>query len=339
MRTKTLLLISLLLAIFLVSCGETTHNHKEVYTCPMHPQIETDHPGECPICGMQLVKKEEEPVGTNHADHSNLIADESTKGEASLKLSDNKQSILNLETVFVAKGEIHKSINLSGQVAYDPEIFSTVNEYKSIPNDGEWGKELKQGIRLKFAKLGLSDSQVRYALSKNVDLFLTGKTGKSSLLVFQVYENDSPFLKVGKSIDIVTENVSNELKKAKIVAIGNLINQETRTLSVWCEVKDPTNGFKPQMYVQGSYEIQKMNVLRIPKDSILPTGKSDLVYHKTGQNQFVPKKIKTGFSSTEWVEVIEGLKEDDEIVSKASFLLDSESKLKLGGDKNDQHNH
>ncbi|TGL62613.1 heavy metal-binding domain-containing protein [Leptospira jelokensis] len=339
MKTKTLILISLLFAIFLESCGETTHNHKEVYTCPMHPQIEMDHPGECPICGMQLVKKEEEPVGTNHSDHANTLQDDTPKSESSLKLSDNKQSILNLETVFVSKGEIQKSINVSGQVAYDPEIFSTVNEYKSIPNEGEWGKDLKQGIRLKFAKLGLSESQIRYALSKNVDLFLTGKSGKSALLVFQVYENDIPFLKVGKSIDIVTENESGGPKKAKIVAIGNLINEETRTLSVWCELKDPSNGFKPQMYVQGSYEIQKLNVLRIPKDSILPTGKSDLVYHKTGQNQFLPKKIKTGFSSSEWVEVIDGLNEDDEIVSKASFLLDSESKLKLGGDKNDQHNH
>ncbi len=32
--------------------------HKEVYTCPMHPQIIRDQPGTCPICGMDLVKKE-----------------------------------------------------------------------------------------------------------------------------------------------------------------------------------------------------------------------------------------------------------------------------------------
>ena len=29
-----------------------------VYTCPMHPQIRSDKPGKCPICGMTLVKKE-----------------------------------------------------------------------------------------------------------------------------------------------------------------------------------------------------------------------------------------------------------------------------------------
>jgi len=32
--------------------------HGEIYTCPMHPQIKSDKPGKCPICGMTLKKKE-----------------------------------------------------------------------------------------------------------------------------------------------------------------------------------------------------------------------------------------------------------------------------------------
>ena len=30
---------------------------KTIYTCPMHPEIEQDHPGDCPICGMRLEPK------------------------------------------------------------------------------------------------------------------------------------------------------------------------------------------------------------------------------------------------------------------------------------------
>lgn len=32
-------------------------NHKVLYTCPMHPEIEQDHPGDCPKCGMALEPK------------------------------------------------------------------------------------------------------------------------------------------------------------------------------------------------------------------------------------------------------------------------------------------
>lgn len=52
------LLFSLGLA---VGCGgrEEPAPEETVYTCPMHPDVTSDEPGECPICGMDLVPKEE----------------------------------------------------------------------------------------------------------------------------------------------------------------------------------------------------------------------------------------------------------------------------------------
>ncbi|HCN84809.1 MAG TPA: copper transporter [Sphingobacteriaceae bacterium] len=58
---KGYLLLICLLSV-LISCTnkpkeENTARHQDIYTCPMHPQIIRDHPGDCPICGMALVKK------------------------------------------------------------------------------------------------------------------------------------------------------------------------------------------------------------------------------------------------------------------------------------------
>jgi hypothetical protein len=38
---------------------EHSHEHATLYTCPMHPEIVRDKPGNCPICGMKLVPKKE----------------------------------------------------------------------------------------------------------------------------------------------------------------------------------------------------------------------------------------------------------------------------------------
>ena len=63
-KNINLLLIFLLLA----ACNERPkpaavqqQEQAAVYTCPMHSQIHEDHPGNCPICGMTLVKKSGQP--------------------------------------------------------------------------------------------------------------------------------------------------------------------------------------------------------------------------------------------------------------------------------------
>lgn len=61
------LLVAITITVIGSSCKQKesqTHTHeaaegKQLYTCSMHPQIIRDKPGKCPICGMDLIKKEE----------------------------------------------------------------------------------------------------------------------------------------------------------------------------------------------------------------------------------------------------------------------------------------
>jgi hypothetical protein len=53
--------------------GEREHDYdhekskREKYTCPMHPEVNTDHPGNCPKCGMKLVPMAEKKRSTSNA--------------------------------------------------------------------------------------------------------------------------------------------------------------------------------------------------------------------------------------------------------------------------------
>src|SRR5512132_252368 len=51
--------------------GEHEHDydHEQKYTCPMHPDVITDHPGNCPKCGMKLVPIKEKKRSTSNIEH------------------------------------------------------------------------------------------------------------------------------------------------------------------------------------------------------------------------------------------------------------------------------
>ncbi len=49
---------------------EQEQEKKQKYTCPMHPEVITDHPGNCPKCGMKLVPLKEKKRSTSNVEHS-----------------------------------------------------------------------------------------------------------------------------------------------------------------------------------------------------------------------------------------------------------------------------
>ena len=73
--------MSIILMVFITACKQKeteSHSHeiaegKEIHTCPMHPQIIRDKPGNCPICGMKLVKKEENGQKVNSIELEDLL--------------------------------------------------------------------------------------------------------------------------------------------------------------------------------------------------------------------------------------------------------------------------
>ena len=91
---------------------------KAMYHCPMHPNYTSDHPGDCPICGMSLVpvKQDEErkPTAGNAAQ-----AEPTVPGQATVYLSPEKQQLLGVKLVTVARAPLSREIRATGQVTAD----------------------------------------------------------------------------------------------------------------------------------------------------------------------------------------------------------------------------
>src|SRR6059036_681880 len=57
---------------------EQEYGKTQKYTCPMHPEVVTDHPGNCPKCGMKLVPLKQSKRPTPNSDKSRSGVERST---------------------------------------------------------------------------------------------------------------------------------------------------------------------------------------------------------------------------------------------------------------------
>ncbi len=132
-----------------------------LYQCPMHPTIVQNHPGDCPICGMKLVKMEPggalakasgerkvlyyrspmDPKQTSPAprkdemgmDYVPVYEDEvsggasSVEGLATVNIDPSRQQLIGLKTAEVARGNVGGAWRTVGRVAMDETRVRHVN--------------------------------------------------------------------------------------------------------------------------------------------------------------------------------------------------------------------
>jgi len=105
--------------------GAASDQCKTIYTCPMHHQIIRDSPGDCPICGMTLVKKE---VGTSAAPAKGMgmknmpSTPGTTPAEKSLKtvtLDPRERMLANVATTQAREESISQEVDTVGKIAVD----------------------------------------------------------------------------------------------------------------------------------------------------------------------------------------------------------------------------
>ena len=133
------LVVASLLVLGVLTAGACAHSEedgpgkKTQYTCPMHPEYVADQPGDCPICGMRLVPKEEvkppasvpapEPAATSdpHAGHGGGGAPPRAGSAVPpvLNLGARRASLAGVRTVIATRGRLAQAVRAVGTVTVD----------------------------------------------------------------------------------------------------------------------------------------------------------------------------------------------------------------------------
>ncbi len=279
------------------------------WTCSMHPTVRSDKPGDCPICGMDLI-----PV------HK--------KDQGSIAVDSQTIARLGIKTVRAEARDIMGHINLPGRVANDQDLFIAQQEYLSavsLPGD------LARSARLKLHLAGMSEAQIQKLKDRGVpDEALISPSSDRAWIYAQVYETDLSEVHPGQEVSITLPAYPGSSVSGIVRSVSPVIDPETRSATARIEINGLRRALQLGMYAEVHVMVNKGAALVVPASAVINTGTRNLVYQEIEPGRYIPKPVVTGIASDELVEIKSGLRSGDRVVTAGNFLLDSQSTLAGG---------
>jgi len=238
---------------------------------------------------------------------------------------------------------------------YSPDLVNAQKEYLQALRRG--GERLLSGAEEKLRALGMIPSEIkalekRGTASENIKIVapqdgivasLSVREGmyiqtnskimsladlSSVWLQAEVFESQSDWVAAGQAAEATLDYMPGKEFSGQVDYVYPVLDPATRTLKVRLRFDNPSERLKPNMYARVSiYGKLKPNALSIPREALIPAPGRDRVVVAVGDGKFQVHEVMTGLETGEFVEILAGISEGDEIVTSSQFLLDSEASL------------
>lgn len=285
-----------------------------------------------------------------------------TLGE--VEVGEDELSVVNLRfSGWVERIHVDKTGDevRQGQVLFDiysPELVAAQEEYLLAIRTQGLDAQLTRSSRRKLelwdipardidgiAKAGESRRtlpirapQSGFVLQKNVvegarvsagqDLYRIGNLQRIWVTA-EIYEHDAPWVEEGQAAQMELTNLPGRVTEGRVAYIYPTLNERSRTLTVRLEFDNPGVRLKPGMFATVYIEYRrKDDVIAVPTEAILHSGRRQLVFVALGQGRFEPREVTTGLvGDHRMTEVVSGLSQGELVAVSGQFLIDSESQL------------
>lgn len=153
-------------------------------------------------------------------------------------------------------------------------------------------------------------------------------------VIADLSEQDIGLVKSGAKARVTTTAYPNEAFEGRITYIYPTLKAETRSIPVRVEMANPGQKLKPAMFAQVEVSVGgKSPVLTVPDSAVIDTGTRRIVLVQVKEGRFEPREVDVGARGENYVEILKGVKDGEQVVIAANFLIDAESNLKavVGG--------
>jgi multidrug efflux pump subunit AcrA (membrane-fusion protein) len=143
----------------------------------------------------------------------------------------------------------------------------------------------------------------------------------------EFYEYESQAVREGQEATISLPYDPGQSLQGRVSSIAPYLNPDTRTLQVRFDVPNADLLLKPSMFVDVLLTLRAGASVVVPDSAVMDTGMRQIVFVDRGGGSFEPREVKIGLRSGGKTQVLSGVNEGEEVVVRANFLLDSESRL------------
>jgi multidrug efflux pump subunit AcrA (membrane-fusion protein) len=141
----------------------------------------------------------------------------------------------------------------------------------------------------------------------------------------EIKERDIGAVRTGQEVSFSVLAYHGDTFHGKIALVGNRVETESRTMEVRVEVANPDGRLKPGMFADVEIATTALqDVLVISDQAIQSMDNEPVVFVATSDQRFEKRVIKVGLEQHGRVQVLDGLKEGDRVVTEGSFILKSE---------------
>ena len=334
-----------------------------IYVCSMHPNIKsTDPKATCPLCGMDLTPMGD--TGGSAIDENAVMFSQEAAALAGIETMEVSSGMANSEIRIF--GKVQPSTRMqqtqSAYVAGRIEQLMVAAVGDKV-YEGAQRKVLVTAAEEKLRLLNVTEEQIReieesgkpspyVQLKANTSGTVTSlnvapgayvNQGQPMLVisdltrvwggVFEAYERDLPFIRVGQEIQFKADAMPGEIFKARISYIDPLLDGRSRTADVRIDLANGSGRFKPEMLLTGIIEanLQQYNdEVIIPKSAVMWTGPRSVVYVLDETEElptFVIRQVTLGPAIGDSYVITDGLAEGEIIAVNGTFVIDSAAQL------------
>ena len=258
---------------------------------------------------------------------------------------------------------------------YSPDLVDAQVQYLQALSIGQ--QSLIRAAEERLKALGMGAAQIRrlakrrrpdewvqihapqdgYLVTLDVaeGMYVTPKTTIMSIadlkrvwVLVDVFEDQAPWVRKGDRAEITLAYLPGRRFAGAVDYVYPTVDPKSRTVKVRLVFDNPDEALKPDMYAFATlHTAPKANALVIPREALIRTGRNERVILALGEGRFRPARVVSGLESGEKIEILEGLREGERVVTSGQFLIDSEASLagtilrmtagKEGGMEHDGH--